>query len=391
MTYSVNSTTQNLAAYPMEELHRIKLSLKKENKTTYDFGVGDPKLPLWKPAVDALKKAAENSLGYPSVRGSQETQEAHEFYLKQRFAINPSEKRAIFPTRGSKEAIFHIAFSLIGRKGKHTLAYPKPGYPVYKSSALFAHGKGFEVELTEENQFLMEPWTFPKEVIKDLTAIWVNYPHNPTGKSVDRTYWEKIISWCHENDVILLSDESYVDMHHVDFNNHPSRPATPLSFSDEGVIAFFSLSKRSGFTGLRAGFMAGDKNILEPHMTARANFGLAAPHCIQEAANLAWKDSTHVESRKKILSKRLDFAFDQAKNFGLIKEKPINPFYLWLKIPDRVKKNDIGFCLDLAKDGFIATPGAWLGAETGKHFRLSLTLENDQMSEAFKILKHSLT
>ena len=392
MISDVNRLTADLHAYPMEELNRIKLALKKENKKIYDFGVGDPKLPLWEPAIDALKESASSSLGYPSIRGDAEAKEAHETYLKERFGLESDPDRALFPTRGSKEAIFHMALSLVGRKGKMTLAYPSPGYPVYKASALFAGAIPYEVELNEENNYLVKPWTFEREVIDDLACVWVNYPHNPTGTSVDRAYWDKLVAFCHKEDVILLSDESYVDIYHSELDTEGKkelRPITPLVCSSKKVVAFFTLSKRSGFTGLRAGFMAGDKSILEAHLKARANFGLSAPLCIQKAANLTWKDRFHVDERKKELSQRLDFAYGFTKGLGLIDKKPIVPFYLWLKIPERIKKDDIRFCLDLAKDGFVATPGAWLGGKTNKHFRLSLTLGEKEMAEAFKILaKH---
>lgn len=393
MTSDVNQTTHDLKAYPMEKLFKIKSALKEKNKKFYDFGVGDPKLPLWTPAIDALKESASLSLGYPSIAGIPELLEAGENYLKRRFSLKPSKERALIPTKGSKEAIFHIALSLVGRKGRKTIAYPSPGYPVYHSSALFAGGKPFAIELNEENNYLVEPWKLSPETISDLCALWVNYPHNPSGKSVDNTYWQKLITWCHEHDVVLLSDESYCDMYHTDLDSPERqhlRPNCPLFFSSDRVLSFFSLSKRSGFTGLRSGFVAGDPKILKPHLKARANFGLASPLCIQKAASLTWNDDEHVEKRRATLSKRLDIAYDSLEKLGLIKEKPIVPFYLWLKIPENIKKDDIKFCLDLAEEGFIATPGSWLDAKSNQNLRLSLTLEPEEMTEAFKILTKKL-
>lgn len=390
MPAAVNSITSSLEAYPMEELLKIKQALKEKNQKFYDFGVGDPKLPLWEPAIEALKKGAEDSLGYPSIRGIKELEESSCDYLRRRFSLEDDLGRAIVPTRGSKEAIFHIALSLIGREGKYTLAYPAPGYPVYKSSALFARGKPYPVELTEENNYLVEPWNFPKEVQEDLCALWVNYPHNPTGTTVSKAYWEKLVGWCQKQDVILLSDESYVDLYHVslDEKEHASkRPLSPLVVSSDRVISFFSLSKRSGFTGLRAGFMAGDRNILEPHLKARANFGLSSPLCIQKAAAVTWGDDEHVLARRECLSERLDFAFKELSQLKLLTKKPEIPFYLWLKVPDKKGQDDVSFCLDLARDGFIATPGRWLGAKENCFFRLSLTLSLKEMSEAFQILR----
>lgn len=390
----LNPVTKNLKPYPMEELVRIKQELQGENKKIYDFGVGDPKLPLWEQAIKTLQeKAATDSLGYPSIKGTKELDEAHRAYLKKNFSLELSDKASVLPTRGSKEGIFHIALSLIGRAGRKTLAYPVPGYPVYESSALFAGGTPYPVSLTEENNYLMEPWNFPREVQKDLAALWINYPHNPTGKCVSRKHLEKLVSWCQENDVILLSDESYIDLYHEsleDPSKQNERPVSAVTVSEDRVISFYTLSKRSGFTGLRAGFIAGDKRILEAHTKARANFGLSSPLCIQESARVTWMNEEHVKDRRKIMSQRLDLAFPILEKLGMVKEKPVVPFYLWLKIPDKIKEDDISFCLGLAKDGVIMTPGRWLGAQSDRHLRIALTLDKKNMLEAFKLLSQHI-
>jgi len=387
----VNPVTSNLNVYPMERLYTIKKSLLQEGKTLYDFGVGDPKIPLWKPILEAVKGSVDDALGYPSIGGISSLVVAQKNYLKKRFSFDlDPQKTGCVPTRGSKEAIFHIALSLVGRNGKKTIAYPQPGYPVYKSSALFAGGKAHPIYLSEKNSYLVEPWNFEPEVIKDLSALWVNYPHNPTGKSVDKSYWEKLIHWCQTNDVILLSDECYNDLYDHKFDEEGLehlKPITPLSLSTDKVLSFFSLSKRSGFTGLRAGFIAGDKNILDPHIRARANFGLSSPVCIQRGAALAWQDDKHVEDRRKILSKRMAIAYPILKDLGMMKKKPDVPFYIWAKIPEHIKQDDITFCLNLAKKGVITTPAKWLGSQENNYLRFSLTQDENKILEAFEILK----
>ena len=387
----VNATTSKLDVYPMERLFNIKKSLIKENKKVYDFGIGDPKLPLWTPIVEAVRNSVETTLGYPTIGGLDELYDAQKDYLKRRFnlSLDPG-KSLLIPTRGSKEAIFHIALSLVGRSNKKTIAYPTPGYPVYESSALFCGATTYPINLNQKNNYRVEPWNLDSSVVKDLCALWVNYPHNPTGTSVNSSYWENLVSWCQKNDVVLLSDECYSDLydHRFDSEEHKHlRPTTPLSFSTDKILSFFSLSKRSGFTGLRAGFIAGDINILKPHLKARANFGLASPTCIQKGATVAWKDDRHVEERRKILSERMNLAFTELKKLDMIEKKPEIPFYIWAKIPDHVKQDDITFCLNLAQKGVITTPARWLGSQEKNYIRFSLTQDKKNMMEAFKILQ----
>lgn len=384
----LNPVTAELAPYPMEELSRIKNRLTKSGIKVYDFGTGDPQIPVWMPLVEAMKAQMGQYSSYPSIRGIPQLEEAHLHYLKNRFGIENSENLLTVPSKGSKESIFHIALSLIGRAGKRTLIYGDPAYPVYRSSALFAGGIPFPVILKEEDEYRLEPWKLAKEVQNDAAAIWVNYPHNPTGATVGKTYWLNLIDWCHEKNCILLSDDCYVDIYDSAYDDSKLhlRPETPLMYSTDRVLSFMSLSKRSGLTGYRAGMIAGDRRILEPHLKARANFGVACPTFVQHGAALAWQDNEHVAKRRKIFTERVHFASKTLHALGIEHHTPKATFYLWAKIPAAYKNNDIQFCLDLADKGVITSPSQWLGEKSYGYFRLALVPEIQETQEALSIL-----
>ena len=79
----------------------------------------------------------------------------------------------------------------------------------------------------QKNDYLIEPWNLEPKVIKDLCALWINYPHNPTGKTPTNSYFEKLISWCQTNDVILLSDECYTDLYDSKFDEESQKHHRP--------------------------------------------------------------------------------------------------------------------------------------------------------------------
>ena len=385
----LNPVTTQLAPYPMEELSRIKSRLVKAGIKVFDFGTGDPQIPVWLPLVDAMKSQMGEFSSYPSIRGTPQLEEAHLHYLKARFGIENSDQLIAVPSKGSKESIFHIALSLIGRAGKRTLIYGDPAYPVYRSSALFAGGIPYPVTLNEEDGYQLEPWKLPLEVQNDAAAIWVNYPHNPTGATVSKSYWLKLIDWCHEKDCILLSDDCYVDIYDSSFDEASHldlRPQTPLMYSTDRVLSFMSLSKRSGLTGYRAGMIAGDRRILEPHLRARANFGVACPSFVQHGAALAWKDDQHVAKRRKIFTERVHFASEALTSLGIEHLTPKATFYIWAKVPKTFVSNDVQFCLDLADRGVITSPSQWLGEKSFGYFRLALVPEINETKEALNIL-----
>ncbi len=388
---SVNDITRNLRPYPMEELTKIRRGLIARNQKVFDFGTGDPKIPTWEPIRKAIAESLPVISQYPSVLGLDELSTAIWGYMDRRFNLKKTDDLKVVPTSGSKEAVFNIALCLVGRAGgKRHIVYPNPGYPVYQSSAIFAGGIPYPVTVREDNGYLLEPWNLPAEVQRQTAALWINYPHNPTGAMAPRDYYERVIEWCQTNDVVLLSDDCYVDIYHPSYDTaakESARPINPLSLYYKNVISFMSLSKRSGLTGYRSGFMVGDKDLMEPILRARANFGVGSPDVIQKGAIVAWNDESHVIERRRIFAERMDLAGSRFKKFGLIDDVPEATFYLWCRIPSKWGNDDVKFCLDLAKEGVISSPSQWLSEGIKGYVRFALVPEKNDMLGALDIVE----
>lgn len=391
----INKVTAELEEYPMEELARIRRELVKKGQKVFDFGTGDPKIPTWEPIREALKGALPEISQYPSVKGIDALKAAQQGYLERRFDIRPDQGYDIIPTSGSKEAIFHIALSLVGRaNGKKHIIYPDPGYPVYRSATKFAGGIPFPVKLVPDNGFLLEPWNLPPYIQRDAAAIWLNYPHNPTGATATREYWQQVVEWCHKTDTILLSDDCYIDIYDSAIDKKPvddplqdERPFCPLQLTHDRVLTFMSLSKRSGMTGYRAGFIAGDPDIIKPVLRARANFGVGQPDFVQQSAVVAWNDDEHVRERRQIFTQRIAAAAPVFQELGLLDEAPKATFYLWVRIPKAFGTGDVRFCLNLAEHGVICSPSSWLSESIKGYARFALVPDEESTAEALQVIK----
>lgn len=382
---SLNNVTMNLPNYPMEELAKIRQGLINAQKKVFDFGTGDPKIPTWEPIRRALLDNVPEISQYPSTRGCPELISSIWAYCERHFGIKAGGAFDIAATSGSKEAIFHIALCLVGRGGgKKIIAYPDPGYPVYRSSTLFAGGIPFPLQLEAKNGFQMEPWRLPEDIQRNMAALWINYPHNPTGAIMEADQLQRIIAWCKERDVVLLADDCYLDIYDARWDAGQRRPPTPISYTHENVFSFMSLSKRSGITGYRSGFIIGDARLMPALHTARANFGVGSPTMVQKAAAIAWKDEDHVRERRRIFSQRIDLAFPYLQRLGMIDEKPEATFYLWCKVPKNV--DDVQFCLKLAEKGVISSPSQWLSEGIKGYVRFALVPDEADTKEAMEIL-----
>lgn len=391
---SLNACTLNLEPYPMEELARIRLGLEQKGVPVFDFGTGDPLIPTWDPirkaAVDSFPKISQ----YPTVKGTPTLQKSIWGYLERRFGLKDSGDFAILPTAGSKEAIFHIHLCLVGRAGGKTgIIYPDPGYPVYRSGTQFAGGVPVPVRLTKENKYLLEPWKLPLEVQKNAAAIWINYPHNPTGATATEPYFRDVIAWAKKFDVIVLSDDCYVDIYDCNIDkSHVAggqdlRPLCPITMDTERTFSFMSLSKRSGITGYRSGFMIGPKQMMAGLAKARANFGVSTTAMIAASAVVAWNDDAHVVERRRIFSQRIKSAAPILQELGMLEEVPSTTFYLWCKIPKAWGQDDVKFCLGLAEKGVITSPSSWLSEGIKGYVRFALVPEENETLQALAILR----
>ena len=130
---------------------------------------------------------------------------------------------------------------------------------------------------------------------QNIRALWINYPHNPTGATAPYEYLEKVATFCRAHDILLFSDECYNDLYFSD------PPPSILEITRERTLAFCSLSKRSGMTGYRSAMMAGDAELIAALKKLRPSIGVATQSFVQDAATAAWNDDVHVEKRRQIL------------------------------------------------------------------------------------------
>ncbi len=383
----MNKTIRSLRAYPMEELNKIKTELKEKGIKIYDFGTGDPKEPtdpkIRKALIDALPEVSQ----YPSVSGRRSLREEISKWFKKRFGIGLDPDSEIIPSNGSKEAIFHFPLVFIDTDvpDKKRVIFGTPGYPVYERGTLYAGGDPFPVQLKEEDGFLLRLDRIERSILEETKIVWVNYPHNPTGATAPVSYFEDIYGICREYGIILCSDECYTEIY------FDENPPSALQVGKEGVVVFHSLSKRSGMTGYRTGFVAGDKKIISDYKKGRASFGVATPDFIQAAAEVAWSDEEHVEKRRKIFMEKRQIFIDFFKSINLQFLYPEATFYFWIKAPSGLTGEE--YAKHLLRYGIVVSPGVNFcsGIEilenrcSSEYFRIALVPTVDECKEAVKI------
>ncbi len=388
MKIEPSSTLDSIGAYAFDEVDKMRDNLQAKGIDVIDFGVGDPREPTPQIVREAAKKAVDErkTSGYPRNNGTPEFLEAVKSWTKKRFRVTLDKDTEIASNIGSKEAVFNMPLAFLN-PGDVALI-PNPGYPPYERGTNFAKGKPVFMNLTEENSFCPDPEDISTETAKKAKIMWFNYPNSPTGKIASKEYIKKCIDFCHDNNIILASDEAYSEIY------FEKKPICPLEIAKEGIISINSLSKRSNMTGYRVGWLAGDENIISAYKKLKANIDSGTCAIIQDAATKALKDERHVEDmRKNYLIKR-NIMLEAFKDLGLKDCTPESTFYIWQKTPKNC--TSLGFVKKLMdeKTGIVATPGSFIaskvnGLNPGEGYvRFALVPTIEKTKEAAERLKN---
>ncbi len=340
----------------MAALDERKAALRAAGKTLYDFGLGDPKEPTPPFLREALRAAVPEVSQYPSPRGTPALRRAAAGYLARRFGVSLDPDRQVVPATGAKEAIFHLPLAFAGGP-RRKVVMPDPAYPTYEVGARFAGLEPVKVPLTAANRFLVEPEALGEAVLSGTLLFWLCSPHNPTGAVAPRDYLERLGRAARRHGFIVVSDECYAD---VWFGE---RPASMLEVQVENVLAVHSCSKRSGMTGYRSGFVAGDADLVALVQRMRSHPGVASPDFVSAAAAAAWGDDAHAEERRRIFAAKRErfLAFFAAR--GLEVHGSEATLYLWVKVP--AGHDSASYARALLEEGVVVAPGTAFGAGEG--------------------------
>lgn len=381
----INPILERLEEYPIVRIEAEKAKLKAAGKVVYDFGTGDPIEPTPPFIRQALLGGVPEISQYPTVKGPAEVRRAAAGYMKRRFGVDLDPETEILPTQGSKEAIFLAPFAFIDptRPQKRVAVCPAPGYTVYERGTKFAGGEAHEVPLTRENRWLIEPDDLPRNVGVRTDMFWINYPHNPSGALAPDDYFERIAKYAVERDVLVCSDECYVDIW------ASSRPRSMLEFGKDNVVAFHSCSKRSGMTGYRSGFVAGDARAIAALAKLRPNVGVASPVWVQKAAAAAWSDDAHAEERRKVFLAKREIVETFLTEAGLERDGGDATFFLWVRVPEG-KGSDEEYSARLLEHGLVTIPGSWFGKGGDGYVRLALVPDLETCKKAMEVWRRAL-
>jgi LL-diaminopimelate aminotransferase len=367
--------------YLFSEIARVKAEAIASGADIIDLGIGDPDLPTPDGVIDALTDAAHR----PETHRYDETprgwtsflQAAADWYAKS-FGPRLDPATEFVQLIGSKEGLAHLAWTYID-PGDVSIV-PNPGYTVYKVNTLMAGGEVFETPLREENDFLPVLADIPTDVAKRAKLFYACYPHNPTGAVASASFYQDLVRFCRDYDILLVNDMAYATVAYDGFTN-------PTVLQVEGAkdcsIEFHSLSKMYNMTGWRLGFALGNADAVANLARLKSNLDSKQFPAIAEAGAHALR---HVDNTDTLAmyQRRRDLLCDGLRSIGWNVTKPKAAFYVWARVP-RADMTSAEFCKELLQRAHIvAIPGNGYGDQGEGYVRMSLTLLGDTDGSRFQ-------
>jgi succinyldiaminopimelate transaminase len=361
-------------AYFTLALDQAKEELARRGAEIFDFGVGDPIEPTPEFIRQALIEALDPVSQYPTIVGRRQLREAVAGWARRRLGVTLDPETQVLPAAGSKEAIFHLPLALLGPdERRRRVVYPTPSYPVYEGSARYAHAIPQPVRLRKENGFRLDLAELPEQVLAETRIAWLNYPHNPSGAGVDLAYLRAQVAIAQEHDILLCGDDCYLDLY---FDEQEPPPGI-LQVTQTGVLSFGSLSKRSGMTGYRSGYMAGDASVIAALKRARPSMGVGSPNFVQAAAAVAWSDDRHVAERRAVFRAKYQRLVSFLRGRGYRVTDSQGAIYVWVEAPRTPR-----FFEAMLDKGIVVSPGESFGPGGEGYFRLALVPSLEQIERA---------
>lgn len=371
-----NPALDQLGGYPLARVQDLAVAMRADGKPFHDFSIGDPDEPTPGHIRQALLEAVEAVPvhRYPTAVGQRPLRQAIVDWFATRHGVEGLDADVhVVPSAGSKEAIFHLPLAVVDPGGdKRHVLYGEPGYPVYGRGALFAGGVPDPVPLTHEGGWKLHLDQLPQERLDRACIAWINHPHNPTGATADLDWYRRQVEVARANDILLCSDECYQEVWFdepapsaLEACVDPSSGALDLT----GVVAFVSLSKRSGMTGYRSGAIVGDPEVVSRCKLLRPNVGTASPDFVQAAATAAWGDQDHVDERRSVFAAKREVVLDFLNEVGIEVSGSQATFYVWFRVPGG---DDAAYAEALITERIVASPGRAFGPSGEGWMRLAL-------------------
>lgn len=376
-----------LPPYVFAIVDELKLQARRAGDDIIDFGMGNPDEPPPQPIIDKLCEAANkpHNHRYSASRGITRLRHAIAAYYRRHYGVELDPEGEVVATIGVKEGFSHLMWAIVNPGD--LVMVPTPAYPIHMYGPIFANGDILHLPLGSTEQLFHEMqqacrrhWPRPKVLI-------LNFPHNPTTMCVDPQFFQDVVAFAREHDLIVVHDFAYADLVY-DGYQAPSLLQVPGA-KDVG-IEFFSMSKSFNMPGWRVGFAVGNPTLVGALRKIKSylDYGIFQP--LQIASIIALNEMDHeVGTIRDFYRQRRDTLVHGLQRVGWPVHKPQGTMFVWAKIPEPYQAmGSLEFAKHVLKEAKVAvSPGIGFGEGGDQYVRFALIENEHRTRQALRGLR----
>ena len=350
-----------------------------------NLSIGTPDFQPDAYVMQAVSQAALDPDQYKySLTETPELIAAVQDWYRRRYDVS-LEADEIMAVCGSQEGIAHVGFAFAGPND--LILAPDPGYPIFSFGPMMTGATVGLYPLEAENNWQLDFADIPEDIAERAKAMVVSYPNNPTTAVADRAFYERLVTFAREHNIIVLHDNAYSDLM---LNGKQGLSFLSIPGAKEVGIEFNSLSKTYNLTGMRVSFALGNREVIERFRAFRSqiDYGMFYPIQAGAVAALTGPQDIVRRNREGYMARR-DALCGGLRSIGWDVPDAQGTMFVWAKIPARFASS-VDFVLELMeKTGVICVPGSSFGAHGEGYVRFALVVPPERMEEAVRRIDES--
>src|SRR6476469_131357 len=373
--------------YKFQELEQQIADKRAAGIYVISLGIGDPDEPTYPHVVEAMQEAVANPAyhQYPSNRGRDEFRQGFAEFYDRRFGVEIDPNGEVIPAIGAKECIYNLCFAFLDPEDVALAS--DPGYPVYTGGPILAGATPELLPLVPELGFAPDLSAVPADVAAKARLMFLNYPNNPSGAVVPEGFFEMVVSFAREHEILVVHDNAYSETTY-DGYVAPSFLATPGA--KEVGVEVFSLSKGFNMTGWRCAAIVGNAEAVQTYWRLKTNVDSGLFEAVQIAGAAALRGpSGPLERMNETYTRRRDLVVGALREIGVEVSAPKGTIYVWAPVPEGHTSTSFAE-LVLEEAAVVVSPGSMYGPSGEGFFRISLTAPDDRIEEAVERMRKHL-